>query len=195
MEVQDIIQKLQEGSVGILPSDTIYGLMCKALDKKAVERIYKIKGRSPGKPCIILISSLDDLKLFNIDLDHQPQTINFLNNIWPNSVSVILPCPEKELEYLHRGTKTLAFRIPKDNQLLKIIKEAGPLLAPSANPESFSVARNINQAKEYFKDTVDFYLDAGTLSSDPSTLIKISKDKVEVLRQGKYVLYSLKLNQ
>ena len=54
--------------VGVLPTDTLYGLVGSALSKKAVARIYKLRRRNPQKPFIILISSLADLKLFNIKL-------------------------------------------------------------------------------------------------------------------------------
>ena len=130
----DIISLLKKGAVGVLPTDTLYGLVGKALDKNVAERIYRLKKRAPEKPFIILISDIEDLQLFNISLS--PKIKNFLRQIWPNPVSVILPTRDKSLEFLHRGTQTLAFRIPKDETLLKIIKETGPLVAPSANPAS-----------------------------------------------------------
>lgn len=88
--------------------------------------------------------------------------------------------------YLHRGIKSLAFRLPKNKNLLKLLKQTGPLIAPSANPEGLPTPETLNQAIAYFGEQVKFYVDGGTLTSQPSTLIKLENDQVVVLRQGAY---------
>lgn len=185
----EIINLLKKGEVGVLPTDTIYGLVGSALKKSAVEKIYQLKKRTPEKPFIILISSLEDLNLFNIQISDNIK--KFLEKIWPNPVSVILPCPEEKFSYLHRGTNSLAFRIPKDSNLQKILKQTGPLIAPSANLEGEKPAENIEEAKKYFNDKVSFYLDKGELKSKPSTLITFKDDKIIILRQG---VFKINLN-
>lgn len=189
---KNIVKLLKTSKIGVMPTDTIYGLVGLALNEKVVESVYQIRKRSPNKPCIILISSIDNLQLFGITLNEL--IINYLANIWPNPVSVILPCPSEKFKYLHRGTDTLAFRLPKNPELLEILKETGPLIAPSANLEGFPYAKTIAEAKEYFTDQVDFYDDQGKLESDHSTLIKITEGKIIVLRQGKFQIDSLSKN-
>ncbi|MFA4872033.1 MAG: L-threonylcarbamoyladenylate synthase [Patescibacteria group bacterium] len=179
---EEIINILKNGGIGILPTDTIYGLVGRALLPRTVEKIYKVRRRQPDKPFIILINSIADLKLFNIKINKKTRTI--LKKYWPGPVSIILPCPEKGFEYLHRGTKTLAFRLSDKNDLIKILKQTGPLVAPSANPEGLEPAKTIKQAKKYFNNQVDFYFDAGAMESEPSTLIRIENGKIEILRQG-----------
>ncbi|MDO8570098.1 MAG: L-threonylcarbamoyladenylate synthase [Candidatus Daviesbacteria bacterium] len=186
MKHDNIIKILNNDGVGILGTDTIYGLVGLALSKKVVERIYQLKKRIPSKPFIILISSIEDLKLFEINFDQKPQTINHLQSLWPNPVSIVLPCNYEKFEYLHRGTNTLAFRIPNKPGLLELLKQTGPLVAPSANPEGFPPAQTIAEAKKYFGNNVDFYLDSGKLVSEPSTLIEIKDEKINILRQGSY---------
>lgn len=174
---------LKTSCVGIIPTDTIYGVVGRALDKQCVERIYNLRRRDTNKPMIILIASLDDLKLFGIKISSK--VAETLQSIWPGKVSVILPCNNKKFGYLHRGTKTLAFRVPSDAHLRKILKEVGPLVAPSANLEGKKPATTILEAKKYFGDRVDFYVDGGKIKSLPSTLIAINdKGSVEVKRQG-----------
>lgn len=153
--------------IGIIPTDTIYGLVGPALSKKEVERIYKVKKRGTKKPFIILISSIKDLELFKIKIDKDAE--NILKKLWPGKVSVILPCPYKKFEYLHRGTKNLAFRLPRKKQLIKFIRKYGPLVAPSANPEGLPPANSIREAKEYFGDRIDFYI-SGSINDKPSTI-------------------------
>jgi L-threonylcarbamoyladenylate synthase len=166
---REYIEILKNGGVGVIPTDTIYGIVGRALDPDAVARVVRIKNRSDGKSFIVLISSTDDLKTFGIPLP--PVELDILNKVWPGKVSVAFD--DKR-----------AFRLPDDKQLIEIIKQTGPLIAPSANPEGQPPATDIAEAKAYFGDRVDFYEDGGKLQSPPSTLIKIKDGKIEVLREG-----------
>lgn len=181
MDTSGITEKLRAGGVGILPTDTIYGLVACALDSKAVERVYEARRRRPEKPCIILIADTADLEKFGIDAGREAA---ILQKLWPGPVSIVFPCDKSEFVYLHRGTKTLAFRLPQDEKLRALLRETGPLIAPSANPEGMKPATTIAQAKVYFEDRVDFYIDVGERLGAPSTLVEIQNGKVVVLRQG-----------
>lgn len=172
---------LKNDGIGILATDTLYGIVGSAFSKRAVERIYEVKGRTETKPFIVLISSLSDLKKFGVRLPSSQQ--KFLNEVWPGKVSVILPCSAKKFEYLHRGTKSLAFRMPKKKPLRELLQKVGPLVAPSANPQGLAPAETIAQAKKYFGEKVDFYITGGRRKGKPSRLVRLSPDgKVEILR-------------
>jgi L-threonylcarbamoyladenylate synthase len=173
---------LRTGGVGILPTDTLYGLIGSAFSKKAVARIYRLKKRNLKKPLIVLIGSFRDLARFGVKPDKKIFVI--LRCVWPGKISVILPCRNKKFRYLHRGTNTVAFRLPAKKSLRAFLKKTGPLVAPSANPEGLPPARTIREAKKYFGDTVDFYVDGGTLRSLPSTLIRIKNGSIVVKRRG-----------
>ena len=177
-----VARLLLQNKIGVLPTDTIYGLVGRALSKKAVQKIYKLRKRNAKKPMIVLIDSLDDLKLFGIKLDGKTRKI--LQRVWPGKVSVVLPCPLKKFSYLHRGEKTLALRMPKNRILRKLLKQTGPLVAPSANREGEKPAETIKEAYRYFGDKSNFYVDALRLHSPPSTLIKLTNGRIVILRKG-----------
>ena len=179
---KDYINILKNGGVGVLPTDTIYGLVGKAESKEAIKRIYDIKSRNEKKPLIILISSIKDLEIFGVEVSERAKT--FLEKFWPGKVSVILPFSSEKFKFLNEIEDNLAFRFPNKKDLIEIIKQTGPLVAPSANPENLPPAKNIDEAKKYFENKVDFYLNEGELFSMPSTLVKIDGDKIEVIRQG-----------
>ena len=162
--------------IGVLPTDTLYGLVCSALDEKAVEKLYQLKERNLKKPFIILISSLKDLDLFKVKLPEK------VKEFWPGKVSIVLPCASEKFTYLHKGLNSLAFRWPKDEFLRKILLKTGPLVAPSCNKEGEKPAETIKQAKEYFPN-LDFYINKGVLKGKPSKIIKIEDGKVIVLRK------------
>ena len=125
---------------------------------------------------IILISSVDDLKLFGVDADEKSK--KFLFKFWPGKVSIVLPITVnlflEKFYYLHRGTKTLAFRLPDDELLSVLLSKVGPLVAPSANLEGFPPATTIEEAKNYFGNQLDFYISGGKIENKPSKLIKIT---------------------
>lgn len=168
-----LVEIIKKGGIAVMPTDTLYGIVGDALNSKTVENIYAARKRNSEKPCIILISDIDELKKFGIALSgEQKEEIN--KNEVPTSF--ILDCPLEKFEYLHRGTKTLAFRIPKNLDLQKLLEKTGPLIAPSANLEGESHAKNVSEAKNYFGDLVDLYVDGGEISGKASKVIKLYND-------------------
>lgn len=181
----NIINDLKNGKIGVMPTDTIYGIVGSALNKQTVEKIYKLRKRSNDKPFIILISSLKDLELFSIKLTNEQRI--FLQRCWPSPLSVILQMESEEFKYLHRGRNSLAFRMPKDTKLIELLNQTGPLVAPSVNIEGEKFALNIEEAKRYFGNKISFYKDGGILESQPSTLIQLKKDgSFKILRKGSF---------
>ena len=181
--MQQAVPILKKGGIAVTPTDTLYGIVGRAFSKPAVERIYMVKGRDENKPFIILIASVNDLKKFDIVLTREQKKI--LAHIWPNATSVIIPCPHKKFEYLHRGTRSLAFRLPKNKKVQEVLKKTGPLVAPSANPQGMSPAETIDEAFAYFGDAVDVYVSGGPKKGSPSTIVQFDGDGLTILRQGK----------
>ncbi len=193
--ISKVIEVLRRGGVGILPTDTLYGMVGAALSKDAVERIYTVRRRNPKKPMIILIGEVNDTAKFGVRLS--PDMKILLHRIWPGKVSVILPISPRgtflsKFSYLHRGTKTLAFRLPASKSVRALVRKTGPLIAPSANTEGNPPAKTIRAARKYFGDGVDFYRDGGRRDSPPSTIIKIKQGKIFVVRKGAAKLDVLK---
>lgn len=170
---------LSHGGVAVIETDTIYGIVGQALNEQTVESIYALKKRTPTKPFIILISHIDDVTLFGVTLDDD--TRERLEGYWPGPVSVILDCPGEQFAYLHRGTYTLAFRLPDKQTLRELIDTTGPLVAPSANPEGLPPADNEEMVKMYFENKINFY-NIGQGSGLASRIIKLSDGVEEIIR-------------
>lgn len=187
---ENIITTLKKGGIIVMPTDTIYGIVGRAEDAVAVDKIYRARKRNPSKPCVILIGDIEDLKKFSINLSIDQE--NKIREFWlidftqdkANAVSVVLDCPSKEFKYLHRDTNTLAFRLPKNENLRKLLSATGPLVAPSANIEGEPISNNIAEAQKYFKESVDLYVDGGNIKGTPSRVVKLHKDgSVSILRE------------
>lgn len=168
------------GSVNVIPTDTVYGLAARAADPAAVTRLYKLKHRE-YKPGTLIAASTDQL----VELGIKRRYLTAVEQFWPGAVSVVIPCADPALEYLHQGKQSLAVRIPADPALAELLHATGPLLTSSANLPGEPTAVTIEQAKKTFADQVDSYVDGGDLSDrKASTIIQIIDDEVAILRQG-----------
>jgi L-threonylcarbamoyladenylate synthase len=171
---------LTDSAIGVIPTDTVYGVVARAADQAAVARLYKLKARD-RKPGTVIAADIKQLE--GLGLKHR--YLKAVEQFWPGAVSVVIPVSDLALAYLHQGKLSLAVRIPADPELHKFLQKTGPLLTSSANQPGQPPATNIDQAKQYFDDQVDFYQDGGDLSGrQPSTIIRIVDDAIEVLRPG-----------
>lgn len=175
--LNDVTSILLSGGIGILRTDTLYGIVSSAMDERAVERIYRVKGRTPTKPPIILIASPD--QLLN---EYDDRTMQRVGDLWPGRNSIILDAPGAP-SWLVRVGNSLAYRVPDNEALRQLLEKTGPLIAPSANPEGEPPAMSIDEAKDYFGEKVDFYVDGGRVTDDtPSKLYRLHIDHLERLR-------------
>jgi L-threonylcarbamoyladenylate synthase len=176
---KEIISRIKDGEVGIMPTDTIYGLVCAANNRDSIERIYEIKKRDLAKPCVFLVSGYEDLEKIGIGVDSEIK--NKMGDHWPGPVSFELPCSD-EFDYLHRGKGTVAVRLPDNNELVSIISETGPVVATSVNIEGQPAAKSIEdvRASEIETDSIDFYVDAGKIElMAPSRIIRFNSSREE----------------
>ena len=174
MNWNEAAQQLAQNKIGIIPTDTLYGIVGSALNPEVVERVRNLKHRNSDKRCIVLISDINDLNSVGIELDED--TKSKLSQYWPGPVTVVLPCLDDNFTHLHRGAHEFGVRLPNKPALLELLKTVGPIIAPSANPEGEPPALTTEQAEAYFGDQVDFYLDEGKLNNPPSKVIQINPD-------------------
>lgn len=181
MNLETAVLKLrQPKAIGVIPTDTVYGVVALAAEPEAVKRLYTLKKRD-HKPGTIIAANLSQLE--ELGLKHR--YLKAVEQFWPDAISVIIPTADPSLEYLHLGQGSLAIRLPKPPELQKLLEKTGPLLTTSANLAGQPTATTIKQAKAYFGSAVDFYIDGGDYSNHlPSTIIRIVDDAMEVVRQG-----------
>ncbi len=178
----NLIQTILKGDFAVIPTDTILGVVCTALNKDSVENLYLIRKRDKDKPFIILISSYEDLKKFGIELTELQK--NKIMVFSDKPTSFVLDVEDEKLHYLHRGKNSLAFRVPKNKNLVHFLREVGPIVAPSANTAGNPVSQNENEAREYFGDKVSFYSIFPPIGGNPSRIVHLYKDaSVSIIRE------------
>ena len=175
-----LIKMIKAGAIGVIPTDTVYGLVAKASKRTAIERMYKVKER-PHKAGTIIGASISQFK----DLGFPYEPLRAANHYWPASLSVVVDA-SNVADYLKADRDALPVRIPDSPKLLKLLSVTGPLMTSSANHPGAPTATTIKQAMAYFDDDIDFYVDAGDLGDWPPSTIIGFDDAGEIIvhRQG-----------
>ncbi len=177
------LQSLKNGGVGVIPTDTVYGIVTQVNNPESVKRLYLLKSRDCN-PGTIIASNKKQIA----DMGVAPRYVKMASVFWPNPISVVVPVGDS-LSYIHLGKKSLAFRIVADPEIARLLDITGPLLTSSANHPGQKVADTINEARDYFGNLVDFYIDGGDLSGAlASTIMKIDETGVQMLRKGSVVI-------
>jgi L-threonylcarbamoyladenylate synthase len=176
---QDLIKLIKEGGVGIIPTDTVYGLVCSIDFPESIKRLYEFKGID-HKPGTVIGSSIEQLERLGL----KRRYLKAVEEYWPGPVSIIIPSIEI-INNLDLGKHSLAVRIPDKEDLVALLDKVGPLLTTGANISGQPTVNNIEEAQQIFKESLDFYVDGGNYSGkQASAVIKIIDDAVEVIRPG-----------
>ena len=151
----------------VMRTDTIYGILGLAASESAVNHIYEAKGRDFTKPCILLVSHVERIPGLTTE---QHRIYSEANNIRPTSL--VVPASD-EPSWVTRGGSSVAYRVCAEPKLQQILKQTGPVIAPSANPQGKPPACNIEQARAYFGHAVACYVDGGYIddTTPPSQIV------------------------
>ncbi|HSX34348.1 MAG TPA: L-threonylcarbamoyladenylate synthase [Candidatus Saccharimonadales bacterium] len=170
----------KDGAVGVLPTDTIYGLTVSAHNPEAAHKLYALKDREQ-KPGTVIAASVEQLR----ELGVASQYLDQVAHLWPNPISIEMPVGP-QLDHISQATGHCAFRVVSDPQVRTLLEKTGPLLTSSANHPGKPVADNIAEALAYFNDRVDFYVDGGDRPDrPPSTVARLQPDgSLFIARQG-----------
>ncbi len=181
--VKIVIESIKQGKVIICPTDTIYGLICDATNKKAVEKNFKIKKRSIKKPIPVFVKDIKMAKkIAKIDKKQE----KFLKLVWPGKVTVILERKKTKIKLYGVEKKTIALRIPDFKLINFLLEELNkPLVGTSANisgkPSSGIFGKVLQQFKES-KHQPDLIVNAGRLSEKASMVIDLTILPPKILR-------------
>ena len=186
----DLLGILEEGGVLVFPTETAYGLIADSTNKKAVDKIYKIKGRDFKKPLPVVCSSLKQVREF---FYLPPRAEDLAKKYWPGPLSIILPVKISVTSGLrvvvNPNKATAAVRITTLAVLQSLAKEfSRPLTATSANLSGRKTLYKEKEVLAEFRKNL-FKPDAAVLAGDlpevpPSTIVELVGKDIKVLRPG-----------
>lgn len=198
-DIRHICAYLANGGIGVMPTDTVFGIVARAADPAAVARVDAVKGRTASaKMPIVLITHT--AQMLQLCPSIPPSAVARAEQLWAwrgddaayivrlcgaqarrRGVSVIVPCHDAQLAYLHKGSGGIAFRritentrTPDTNRLYDVITAVGPVIATSANRSGEDVVTHGAQARALFGDACDFYVSGTSLpATHPSMVVRL----------------------
>ena len=184
LPVNQAASQLKNGEVVAIPTETVFGLAGSIYSDKAIEKIFELKNRPLSNPLIVHISDLIQIKdeIEEIDLETQ----KLIQAFWPGPLTIILKLRSsaKLSHLITAGLKTIAVRMPAKDETLKLIAQAGPLVAPSANLSGYPSATKREHVER------DFGLEFSVLEGEPhclgieSTIIAKEYGVWKIAREG-----------
>lgn len=180
--IQRIVGLLKQGGVIAYPTDTTYGIGCDIFNKKGVRQIYQIKQRDPRKPFSFICADLSDAANYC-------QVSNFafktMKRQLPGPYTFVLEATRLVPDLLTTRQKTVGIRIPDNPIALAIVHELGhPLVTTSANVSGEAPLHDPLDIDQQLGRMLDAVVDGGILLGEPSTVISLVDDRVDILRQG-----------
>lgn len=183
--VRAIAAALLEDAVAAYPTETFYALGAAAFSRKAVEKVYRLKKREPGKPLPVVASDLDMVKEISASL---PPSFRLLAwEFWPGPLTLVLPAAARLPAFLLGPGRTIAVRIPPLPWLRSLVREISqPLTATSANLSGEKELADPAEVITLFRGRVEIVVDGGLAPAGaPSTIVDLTAPEPRILREGK----------
>ncbi|HFU3844853.1 TPA: L-threonylcarbamoyladenylate synthase [Streptococcus suis] len=173
---------LENGGAVVLPTETVYGLFAQALNENAVNRVYQLKQRPRDKAMNLNVSNLNDIYFFS---QNPPFFLEKLyNKFMPGPLTIILKAKDNVPFWVNSGLDTVGFRLPKHEKTLRLIRETGPLIGPSANVSGQESGKEFTKLLSQFSEKLEGIADDQALTGIDSTILDLSGPKARILRQG-----------
>lgn len=177
------IEILKNGGVIIFPTDTVYGFLADAGNKKAVEKIFKIKKRPKTKPLAVFVK---DIKMAKKLAEISAEQKKILKKYWPGKFTFVLK-RKPDINFYGMDKNTIALRIPKYKLLNDLLEKINkPLVQTSVNISGKPPMAKIIKIKNFFrpKAGISLVIDVGDLLKfKPSAIMDLTKNKIKFLRK------------
>jgi tRNA threonylcarbamoyl adenosine modification protein (Sua5/YciO/YrdC/YwlC family) len=185
-KINHVVETLKTGGIIVYPTDTIYGIGCDLMNRKAIERLCKILDIKPQKLNLSFICN---------DLSHISEYVRrietpifkILKKALPGPFTFILESSSKVPKILDVNKKTVGIRIPAHEVPRKIVEYLGNPLITSSIKDDDTIKEYTTDPEEIYEDfkyKVDLVIDGGTGGNIPSTVVDCTQSEIMIIRQG-----------
>ena len=173
---------LEQGSVVVVPTDTVYGVAVRPDVSGAVDALFALKGRARDKALPILGSDLESLGEVVV---FDRRAVLLAGRYWPGPLTLVMPrAGDFDHDLGAGGSDSVAVRVPAFDVTRRLLELTGPLAVTSANPSGETPALTAGEANEMFGDRVGFYLDGGRSPGGRASTVVSLVGEFSVLRPG-----------
>ena len=187
-EYTEAIRALEAGRAIVMPTDTVYGLAVMPGIPGAINELFLIKGRPEEKPVAILSATARGLSGV-ASFDEHARLV--AEKFWPGPLTLVLSrAPGFDVPLGPSTARGVGVRVPDFAPALELLGFTGVLAVTSANRSGESPATTVQEARAAFESRVDVYVDGGTCSGRPSSVVSLV-DGPELLRPGPVSIESI----
>jgi tRNA threonylcarbamoyl adenosine modification protein (Sua5/YciO/YrdC/YwlC family) len=180
--INKAVDVLKAGGIIIFPTDTYYGLGCDIFNKEGVEQIFRIKNEMDNKLFSFICSDLKDISNYAKVSDYAYRT---MKHLLPGPYTFILPAAKVVPKKLWTKRKTVGIRVPNHSVTLQIVKELGnPIVSTSTTTRKGEPVIDPFEIKNIFNSQVDLMLASSNMNFEPSSVIDLSSEEPEIIREG-----------
>ena len=180
--INKAVEVLKEGGVIIYPTDTVYGIGCDIFNRDALDRVYQIKQDAGNKLFSFICPDLKDIAKYAKVSDY---AYKMMKKLLPGPYTFVLPASREVPKKLWTKRETVGIRIPDHNIALMLAKELGnPIISTSVTNRKGDVLVNPQEIQSIFNNQVDLMLASGALDGSPSSIIDLSGEDPEIIREG-----------
>jgi len=180
--IEKIVNILKKGGIIAYPTDTFYGIGCDILNKKAIEKVYRLKQRDQTQPFSFICSNLTRISEY-------AKVSNFayrnMKRLLPGPFTFILPGSKMVPKIMLTKRKTAGIRVPDNAISLAIAEDLGhPVLSTSATDPDGNIFENPSLLHDFFGNRLDAVIDGGPVTGMASSVISLIDDEPEIIRYG-----------
>ncbi|MDP1947261.1 MAG: L-threonylcarbamoyladenylate synthase [Nitrospirota bacterium] len=172
------------GQAGLLalPTESFYGLAVDPFNEQALAKLWQVKGRSDGKPILLLIGERSQLEPFVQRVP--PAATVLMNAFWPGPLTIVFPAAVRLSNKVTAGTGSVGIRQSAWQPLAELLRRVGPVTGTSANREGLPPPCTAEEVQRSLGNRVDLIVDAGpTPGGRPSTVIDV-QGPIRIVREG-----------
>ncbi len=180
--IRKVVDLLRNGGIVAYPTDTVYGIGCDIMNKRAIARVYQLKQRPQSKPFSFICSDLTHISYYAKVSNYAYKT---MKRLLPGPYTFILDGSRQVPKMMLTKRKTAGIRVPDHAICLSIVSELGnPVISTSATKPDGSIMSHPSLIHDFFGSRIDAVIDGGPVSGQPSSVISLIDDIPEVIREG-----------
>ena len=192
ISLREAVDTIRKGYIVAYPTETFYGLGVDPFNRKALERLFALKGRERGKPVPVLVPDLETLEWI---VEEIPKTgRRLIDRFWPGPLTIVFKARPEVPDLLTGGTGKIGVRISSHPVAAKLLEYLdGPLTTTSANPSGKGSPLTAGEVEDYFGEKVAIIIDGGRLKGRKgSTVVDVTGGGLTTIREGEISVEELR---
>jgi L-threonylcarbamoyladenylate synthase len=183
-DVAETVAAIRKGKLVVLPTDTVYGVVCTPYRPEPVRALAELKGRSPTQPTAFVAASVD--RLFECIPELLGSTAAIVRRLLPGPYTLVVPNPAARFPWLTGDNPdAIGVRVPDvAGPVAEVLEQVRAVAATSANRHGEADPRRLDDVPEELLAAASAVVDAGELPGAPSTVVDLTGDEPRVLREG-----------